>query len=238
MMADFLTRLAGQALGARPAIRPDIAPVFGPAASIDTHLKPLLDSEGSLTSAAIPQASRSMALQPLEEERPLMEREAQDEPQPVMNRVVPVADKKAGLLPPEPVLIPPLRSPRIRDPRVNNGVDSERISLTPKPAYAEAQSLHGNCNWEQPPQRRQSTQGAVHVAILPQTRAATNAAVPRHEAANRMDSPAPAVHVTIGRVEVRALTPQAAPMQHISEKRVSQTQSLGEYLQERNRGRR
>jgi hypothetical protein len=37
MMADFLIHLAEQALGARSAIRPDITPVFGPAASIDTN---------------------------------------------------------------------------------------------------------------------------------------------------------------------------------------------------------
>jgi hypothetical protein len=53
-----------------------------------------------------------------------------------------------------------------------------------------------------------------------------------------MDFPVPAVHVTIGKVEVRAITPQSAPAQRVSEKRVNQTQSLGEYLQERNRGRR
>ncbi len=220
MMADFLTRLAGQALGARPDIRPDIMPVIGPAASIETHPRPSLDSEESLTAAASPQALRGMERQSLEEQRP------------VMGRMAPVADKKAGLFPPEQVLMPPHRSPRARVPIV----DSEGIPPVPKPAHAEAQSLHGNRN--QPPQRGQSNQAAVHVAISPQMRGAASTSVPRHEAANRMDSQAPAVHVTIGRVEVRAITPQPAPAQCIPEKRVSQNQSLGEYLQERNRGRR
>ena len=230
MMADFLTRLAAQALGMRPAIRPDIAPVFGPAAGVDANSRPPMESEAVVATKASPPAPHDdFVHQSTQEQLPAMQREGSGR------------QEKAGRVPPAPLPAPAASNPHALKPLADRATDreieSERTSLIAQSLPAEVpQRQHGKQNL--PPQ--QSTQAAVQVAISPQTRAALHAPVPSHETAARMggDVPAPAVHVTIGRVEVRAIMTPPAPVQRIPEKRVAQTQSLGEYLQERNRGRR
>ena len=152
-----------------------------------------------------------------------------------IKRVIPEAEMQVGhvgLITPEPAVTPTPRSTRAHEPFL----DGERVLPTPQPVHAEAQIWYANRN--QSPQHAQSNQAAVHIGITPQTRVAANTAVPRHEAAIHIDTQVRTVHVTIGRVEVRAITPQVVPVQRLPEKKASTNQSLAEYLQERNRGRR
>ena len=215
-MADFLTHLAAHALGVRPDIRPDITPVFGSPVANDTHQGPSPLNHEALTEAAIPQVLHSVERRPLEEARPAMDRGAP---------VVPAQQHREHAR--EPILggedIAPL--PKFKQPKAQ--------SLD---AHAEAQSLRGKR--EPSPQRVQPSTHVAPMAITPQTRVAANTAVSRAEAVTRTHIPAPAVHVTIGRVEVRAITPQPAPIQRLPEKNTHSNQSLVEYLRERNRGRR
>jgi len=66
------------------------------------------------------------------------------------------------------------------------------------------------------------------------------ATVPDHGSlmATRADKISPTVQVSIGRVEVRAFTPNAAAARAIAERRRPPLLSLEEYLRQRNEGRR
>ena len=217
MMADFLTHLATHALGVRPDIRPDIKPVFGSPVANDTHQGPSPIYHEALTEAAIPQVLRSVERRPLEEARPAMDRGA-----PVVPAQQHREHARETILGGEDVA--PL--PKFKQPKAQS-LDAHNT---------EAQSRQDKR--EPSPQRLQPTAHAVPVAITPQTRVAANTADSRIEAVTRTNIPAPAVHVTIGRVEVRAITPQPAPIQRLPEKNTHSNQSLDEYLRERNQGRR
>ena len=229
MMADFLAHLAGQALGVRPDIRPDTASVFGPVVVIDTNPRPSLESEESLIAAPVTphNALRGTEHQP-------------SEAQPEVKQLAPAANMKIAPRPTGPVLTPPHQRQRARE----SVLDEEDITPLPKLPKAqsldahnsEAQSFQGKR--EPSPRRIQSTAPAVAMAISPQTRVAASTVVPRTETTTRMEAPAPAMHVTIGRVEVHAIAPQPVPIQRLPEKITTSNQSLDEYLKERNRGRR
>ncbi|SOE87098.1 hypothetical protein SAMN05446935_7657 [Burkholderia sp. YR290] len=233
MMADFLTRLAERTLGTRPVIRPDIAPAIGPAPTIDSPARPSPDGEESFAAAAmIPPVLQCMERQPLAAERP------------VLDQLAAVAATKAESRPPESVATHPHSKPRAREP----ALDDEGVLPLPMPAHVNAQSMQGSQRsqglqrsqsiGEPSLQRGQFAAPAIHVAISPQTRVAASTAVPKSEAPNRVDSQASAVHVTIGRVEVRAIMPPSVPPQPLPDRKGSANLSLGAYLQERNRGRR
>jgi hypothetical protein len=249
MMADFLTRLAERTLGTRPVIRPDIAPAIGPAPTIDAQARPSPDGEQSFAAAAIiPPVLHGMERQPLAAERPVLDQLAAvaatkaESPsaaeRPAMDQLAAVAATTAESRAPEAVVTHPPSKPRAREP----ALDDKGVLPLLMPAQAEAQSMQGSQRshsiGEPSLQRGQFAAPAIHVAISPQTRVAASTAVPKSEAPNRVDSQASAVHVTIGRVEVRAIMPPSVPPQPLPERKVSANLSLGAYLQERNRGRR
>ena len=251
MMADFLTHLATHALGARPDIRPDVTPVFGSPVVNDTNQGPLPLHHEALTEAAIPKVLRGAERQPFlyheaptEGAFPQVLRNVEHQP---LKETRLVRDRGASVVPVVP-------AQQHREHAKEPILGEEDIAASPTFKQPKVQSLDAHTTEKQSlqdkrepsPRRVQPNAHAVPAAITPQTRVAASTADSKSEvvthsrsnAVTPVDIPAPAVHVTIGRVEVRAITPQPAPIQRLPEKNTHSNQSLDEYLRERNQGRR
>ena len=233
-MNDFLTRLAQRSMGAAPLIAPRLPSLFAPGEESPA-------SNVADTSAVTDAARNSTLASPPLQSRPAERADrASGEP-------------RASLYPPRRPPVPdaamaPAPAARIDDapPRVESTL-IPLVETAPANTQATPPLLtHGtpraaaSLELSMAP-RKQDTPAAAPqqwLPLLPQRRAESAASFPAlADSAVGADTgtpPAPTVHITIGRVEVRAniATPSAAPRPRTASK---PTLSLGDYLK-RGRG--
>jgi hypothetical protein len=216
MMADFLTRLAERAVGIPPNIRPDISPLPGLAPNVDSRSSlPFQRLESPTGVPSAPIALRNMAVQSMMAERPLM-----DEP-------LSIGAERTGQSQTGPVSTAATQQ---KHRLAASGSDDEHSTLAIESSVVESLSSPGNRG--QSSVRAKSEAPINQVVISPQARVATSTAIP--QPFDKTPSRAPAVQVTIGRVEVRAIMPPSTSAQRPLEQKAAPNMSLEEYLKTRN----
>ena len=214
-MTDFLTRLAERALGVAPVAAPDLPPMFAPTA------QPLEQS----TEVVAP--------------RPTAARISADESRFSKARVENSTSQRPIHLAREYVR----GSDELRSPLVN-------VGLVPSVAEDAAFSMHRPEQVAQAvAQAAGDSSSSAAVSMVPGAVAvkARNETAPINTKPTllsealvsspiRGEAVAPAIHVTIGRVEVRAVTAPAEPARP-RERKAPPLLSLDQYLRQRNEGR-
>ncbi len=213
-MADFFTRLAERALGTAPVAAPDLPPMFAPQAqTLEVSALAIAprgaDATGpEKTAAAEAPVENPPAREPVEALRQAPRR--QDEPSPPLVKIAPPIDALG-----------------------DTGSSNEREETNLQPALlvkTRSVSRFGD-----------AAPRAPAAVALPARSEAAPPGAPFSEAlvASALGAAAapPAIHVTIGRVEVRAV---AAPAEAARprERKAPPLRSLDQYLRERNEGRR
>lgn len=240
-MSDYLTRLIERSLGAPPQIEPLIAPLYAPSEQILSER-----SETIATSVSAPVKTESS------------EREAKPgDPGKSRTEAAFSRSKRQGLgeAPPFPKA-PPRFPVEKRDERSDSQPRPpfHELSATPAPEILEPTSVpfsppmvsqegtrvvvepkiiarpgSGGAPEEPPPLPNGKSRTAVQPEIIVHRNSPKAAAVPAPPSANEP----PAIHVTIGRVEVRAVMSPSAPPKVAS--RAAPKLSLEDYLKQRNR---
>jgi hypothetical protein len=221
-MADFFSRLSERALGNATGVRPDLAPVIASTA----ERNPSLENIDNEVSPKLRPQPRQSNLQTQQHDRPTFVTQApvstnvdgrdqrwEPDVNPVHKRSQPPIRK---ILPEELPAITSAPTPHREEPLVRASSKSDHVpfSLEKMPQPNAAPARH-----EIVPA------AAVKLASPPQT-------------ISSQPSPRPTIQVTIGRLEVRAVTvPANVPAKNM-ERRRNSLLSLDEYLRQRNEGRR
>jgi len=218
-MADFFTRLAERALGVAQVAAPDLPPMFAPAAQtleVSAETAALRQSVGIAT-IADKSSALDAPLENLSSRRPV--ESARD-----------ASRRRDEVLAPLVKMAPPIDS--TNDTQIVSHRNETVLDPGPFPRAGQ------NSKSEAAPSSRSN-------AVLPAARDETGWPDERHIKSSeaRIDSPVraesapPTIHVTIGRVEVRAVTAPAEPARP-RERKAPPLRSLDQYLRERNEGRR
>jgi hypothetical protein len=246
-MADFLSRLAARNLGMLPLARPTVAPVFAPASAVTVEgvapapTRPRLDASSDAAETRAPATSRQPAPEKPDQShasvpvtpprgtdpaddgvrsasfRPVVERihdivfPRESSPQPVMPvNVVDKVDVERALRNIDAVGYRPLREDRVPEAAAEVRPQPPRHSGDVPPTSSNR--IEDRVVWPSLPPK--TAQSAKQREIEPETST---------------------VEVSIGRVEVRAVFPEAQPAPVIR-RAASSTLSLADYLKERDRG--
>jgi len=220
-MTDYLTRLSARSLGLPGTLEPRLVSLYEPVGNSDGP--PFVDGPASGTSPALKiggagEASAEPASRPANHRRP-----SAPPPAPDGQRVVPGR------------LTPPLPGPggRDADPRSATADEGRYLSAS----LGSAAESSGD---DRRPGRHAPTDTAVAPAdTAPPFGRADALRPPRDPVLDAAGTVAPTVHVTIGRVEVRALvqaTPSTPPREAPGRRGASL--SLADYLRQRNAERR
>lgn len=235
MMADFFTRLAERSMGLVTQVRPDSPPALAPA------LDGAALGENFFIDSAL---ARPAPQAPSEPGPPAARAGAATVPPPEVQQRAKVAPLgEANTVRPTPLLNaqvqPGLSHFTIDDSSVvttpagaeRQGHDARRVSpmLRRDDAAMPLPVDDAKPRTDAPMQRKNNASGAVEVA-LPTS--------PAPQWRPPAPPPAPTVQVTIGRVEVRAVTPPPQVQPRPAERRASARLSLDDYLRQRNEGRR
>jgi len=226
MMSDFLTRLAQRSMGAAPLIAPRLPSLFAPVDELPA---------GNVADTTVTDAARNslLAAPPVQSY--------------TMARTDPVSrELRASVYPPQRLPAPEEATTQTPVARIDSTPPHVGSPLVPLVETAQANTQgttsllvttvasHPAASWQpSAAPREQVTPAAAAVPLLPQRGA--EAAAPRlawPDSGMGVDtgaSPAPTVHITIGRVEVKAniAAPSAAPRPRAASK---PTLSLGDYL--------
>jgi len=220
MMADFFTRLAERTLGLDAGVRPDTPPVLAPAGDSGTF-------DDRTTAAPAAQAARL--------------KEPAASVTPMITEPIPRQHGNGARLSDDN---PMRRSPLPRDTQDRPSESPHAVVAAPTPAQrrsrdASAEFLTARQEYTETPVPLDSND-EVMAPTQPRALAAavTLPSAAAHWRPSALQQP-PTVQVTIGRVEVRAVTapPSAAPQRPL-ERRMAARLSLDEYLRQRNEGRR
>jgi hypothetical protein len=210
-MADFLSRLVARSRGTAPVVRPVVAPLFagGPQMGVDG-----LDSAAATDIAA---GDRRVRFEPWRHGEPLTRSASEDFDARGRN-----ASAERRTLEHEPTA----PSSEREDPPAR--VDAPVRTLAPL-AQAPAQPaadrvVHGS---DDAPALRDSRARAMPAVTLPRRDRARRIAV---ASAAERDESAPVVQVSIGRIEVRAVTAPASPPAKRAPSPPDTRLSLEEYL--------
>jgi hypothetical protein len=221
-MADFFSRLSERTLGNATGVRPDLAPVMASIAERNPSLENI-DNEVSLKFWPQPHQSN---LQTQEHDRPTSMTQA------------PVSTNDEGRDQGREPDVDPGHEPF--QPFIRKVAREELPAITRAPiphreeplVTASNKSDHVPFSLEKLPQPNAAT---ARPEIVPA--AAVKLASPPQTISSESD-PRPTIRVTIGRLEVRAVTaPADAPAKN-TERRRNSLLSLDEYLRQRNEGRR
>jgi len=245
-MTDFFTRLAQRTLGMAPVAQPIINPIFAPGTLIDNIQYPVQskEPEGIMDNN---QVTLSRSAQPAFSKPDLMVetrfpdmRTGQDR-----NGIPKPASKSANLdnLPDKKRLEENTPNSFESDGPFEDKIISEHIKKNiPEPALSfntrkDVSEIRINLNKSGTAQ--QSTPAALQVQ--PTERSILRPYVPEKIRSHNMvkptsSPPAPAIQVTIGRIEVRAIMPPVTPPQRSHTP--GPTLSLDDYLKQRNGGQR
>jgi hypothetical protein len=239
-MADFLNRLAARALGATPLAEPVI---------------PTLFSSGPEQSAFLASDSASPPTRPApetyaeaSEDRPLPPHSRDADPgfETVVDRhVLPFQDMD------EHPHRPLSQRPSVSPPQSTPALFAERETVQPSPEHAEARRQHVATAMgpplsevERPVAYRPQTTSPAQVPFAepqPAPRLPRHAEPMRSQALQRPELPQafrpapPTVHVSIGRIEVRAEITSPAPAPRVQRPRPS-TLSLDQFLKQAGKG--
>jgi hypothetical protein len=212
-MSDFLTRLAERTLGVAPLARPHLSPVFAPAPpeTAADNVDAATDAVSEAAPATPGRQSQSTSIQSLAAEVGL-EPAVPDKRTQVPPHMTPIVEETARSVHRE------ADKPGIVRPGTRSATPSpQRSTLTePQPSATPK----GAASSDSP--------GPTTIPTATTHRAAS---FDRKWA----DASPPTINVTIGRIEVRAVTPA---IQSRAERRPLQLQSLDEYLRSRNEDRR
>jgi hypothetical protein len=209
-MRDFFTRLAERTLGVEPVARPDIPPLIGSAPERDSV--PPSEPESGLASISA---------------------EGGTEP-----RIFDRSDKSWPLEKPHG----PLEGRRQRASAEQQVFDNEPPRASARVAF-EARDISSSddgvggrrTQWKNPAATEVASLFARHEPVIAPT-APQRIALSEPRAFESSAAAPPAIHVSIGRVEVRAVTAPSPP--NAAERRAPARLSLEQYLRERNEGRR
>ncbi len=217
-MSDFFTRLAGRTLGAEPVVRPDIPPLIGSAPEKDSA--PRSAPESSLAIIAARDATEPRMFDHSEKSSRLQELRGAlaGRRQPAgADRPGHPADRAfAADEPPRASTLGAFDASDISS--LDDGVGERRNQFWKNPAATEVASLF-----------------ARHEPVIAPP-APQRIALSEPGAFESFAAAPPAIHVSIGRIEVRAVTAPSRP--NAPERRASARLSLEQYLRERNEGRR
>lgn len=246
-MADFFSRLSERALGNATGVRPDLAPVIASTAERNPSLQNI-DNE---VSAKLRPQLRQTNLQTQQHDRPTFVtqapvstnddgRDQRREPDvnPVHESQAPVSTNDDGRdqgREPDVNLVHKRSQPPIRKvlPEELPAITSAPTPHREEPLVtASSKSDHVPFSLEKMPQPNAA---AARHEIVPA--AAVKLASPPQTISSQ-PSPRPTIHVTIGRLEVRAVTAPANVPAKNMERRRNSLLSLDEYLRQRNEGRR
>lgn len=224
-MNDFLTRLAQRSMGTAPLIAPRLPSLFAPVEESNSHIA---------DTAAVTNAAHNTTLVSTPLQSPAIGRTDHTFIEPCANSYPPQRP------------IPPEAAPAASIDTTPLRVDSTLVPLVETAAQANAQTTPTLATPVAPQPaapleppiatRKQDTPTAAPeswLPLLPQPKAESAAAFPAvadtSAGADTGTPPAPTVHITIGRVEVRAniATPRAAPRSRAASKPAL---SLGDYL--------
>jgi hypothetical protein len=234
-VSDFLGRLAARTLGEGGAIRPRLPSLFEPAPPEGAHIP----SE--------PEAPRTPPRLTKEDESTIVARHELEE---ATARVSPSAEPHAAEALPLPASARPEHEPvdpSRRSIRPPEAPAARKARPTPTLTLAEGRRERTppaaplGASVEPPPDRTPRVDAPVPDRRLhvPRVTTSGHAEEPRVSAVTgpaRHAEP-PVVHVTIGRIEVRAITPKEAPAPSAPSPRSEPTLSLDEYLKRRAGGR-
>jgi hypothetical protein len=206
-MSDFFSRLAQRTLGVEPVVRPDIPPLIGSAPEAG-------GAPPSAPESDLARIAGGEATEPRNFDRSENSLRVEKPHGPLESRRQPAEAEQVFQPPADRAFAadePPsasLVSFEARDiSSADDGVGGRRAQFRKSPAATEVASLF-----------------ARHEAVIAPPAFESFAAAP------------PAIHVSIGRVEVRAVT--APPRPSAPERRAAARLSLEQYLRERNEGRR
>ncbi len=217
MSSGYIERLLARARGQAGGVRPAAPPLFAPESTLAQELAPLEPNEppgGHASSHPREQAAAGPTTEPGSRQP------AQTTPAARQARMEP--DPRPAAAPPQntaPATAPPAAAAPPAEhtalPALTRGVDLQPLAA---PAHAPDRELPGPAHRDVEPtaqKPKQPTQVLVEKLLLP-LQAAPAAASPRPGAANprsaagQSQPPAPApVRISIGRIEVRAVTPAA-----------------------------
>jgi hypothetical protein len=215
-MANLFSRLAERALGVAPVAQPDLPSMFAPLAPMELSTQMSAGSESA-------RADRSTS----DNAAPIVTSQntsTQPQPAPPVGRA-----RRDAELPPPLVNVRPTKSKSARDrfpfaAEANSKSESGRV-------------LDNSFDHD----RRASADEARPQSVSRETlvRQAARPAIAdfASSSAERSEAPAPTIQVSIGRVEVRAVTPPT-PAPRVVEKKAPLLLSLDQYLRDRNEGRR
>ncbi len=212
-MAEFFSRLAERALGLAPVAQPDLPSMFAPLApmelSTEISARPESARADRSTSDNVAPVATSRNARPQAEPASPIERTRQDGKfhRPLVKVREAISDSAQDQFPFAAEDVD-VKSERGRS--VEHAADRDAVRLTTQ---------------DSPPQ---TVNGARLIASIPDFKSFTT---------GRAETAAPTIQVSIGRVEVRAVTPPTqAP--RIVERKAPPLRSLDQYLRERNEGRR
>jgi hypothetical protein len=243
-MSDYLTRLVERSLGVAPQIEPLIAPLHAPAGqslSMETEpaarIAPVAEAkievaDGDIAPADAPNATTSTpaAIPSLETQTPRRERRSSELPA----RSDSERHGKSGESNPsarEP------SQPVSRSLPLSNVSPENRTTTDPQPVIAVPAGAGVTASNSPEPARKaaKALPGPQRVVVQPQVTAPRRSppAFPPLSRQQGRNEP-PAIHVTIGRVEVRAVMPPPTPPRPAAPPPAAPKLSLEEYLKQRN----
>jgi len=215
-MADFFTRLAERALGVAPVAAPDLPPMFAPAPPA-TEVSAQTAAPRQLAGIAADSEQVSVPATRIENTRSRRPAESARE----------ASRRRDELRPP----LVAMRAPF--DPMKDTVFSFRHPEEIFKPASSARKRSASSFDDAAP------IASAAPVLAAQKESAPLSAPFPEAPlvAVMRAEPAPPAIHVTIGRVEVRAVTP-AAERARPHERKTPPLLSLDEYLRQRNEGRR
>jgi hypothetical protein len=216
MKGDFFSRLAEKTLGVAPIAKPDLMPVFvaTPESAPINDAVPIVEEtmgRSSRPNSMVSQRDGSPALDATES----VDMRARARPAALESW------RRAGDMP-------------LAD---DEAIDRELDAPNHESRSVEFRQNHHTADVVEPESQRASREFTTRENISLEDRIAATMPTARSNSSRTLRSPAPAIHISIGRVEVRAVV-ASTPVRKPIERNPSARLSLDQYLRQRNEGRR
>ena len=213
-MANLFSRLAERALGVAPVAQPDLPSMFAPLAPMELSTEMSAGSESARAersdNAAPNAASQNTSTQP----RPAR----------------PVGRARLDAEIPPPLV-------NVRQTKSKSARDRFPFAAEDNSKSESGRVLDNSVDHDRRASADEARPQSVSRETLVRQAACSAIADFASSSVERSETPAPTIQVSIGRVEVRAVTPPT-PAPRVVEKKAPLLLSLDQYLRERNEGRR
>jgi len=215
-MADFFSRLAERALGVAPVAQADLPSMFAPVAPMEWSTETIAPRQSAPAERMTPESR----FQPMAR---------QDLPAPAEAEQAPQAPREEVVFRPSLVKFQPTAREASASHLSVGAENNESTLARPTSAASELGVATSRPDKAQPPfiHPEQASAQFEHADFSDSTSFTRK----------RFEATSPTIQVTIGRVEVRAVTPPAQPPRVIQRK-APPLLSLDQYLRERNEGKR